>query len=123
MRLTPKRWSAGRGGAARVAPEETVVGDALAAAGLCGLERQYRIELPGDGPARFDLAVPTARLAIEIDIFPTHRETEGRRRDDWRDDAAASIDWSVERLVEGDLGQRLPATVRRLVAIARSRQR
>lgn len=110
------------GGAAE-SHQETVVGDALAAAGLRGLERQYRIELPGYGPARFDLAVPSARLAIEIDVFPTHRETHGRRRDDWRDDAAASIGWSVERLVEDDLGQRLAVTVRRLLAVVRSRQR
>lgn len=110
------------GGAAE-SHQETVVGDALAAAGMRGLERQYRIELPGYGPARFDLAVPSVALAIEIDVFPTHRETHGRRRDDWRDDAAASIGWSVERVTEFDLGDRLGATVRRLLAIVRSRQR
>lgn len=110
------------GGAAE-SHQEAVVGEALAAAGMRGLERQYRIDLPGYGPARFDLAVPSVALAIEIDIFPTHRETHGRRRDDWRDDAAASIGWRVERLTKDDLGDRLAATVRRLLAIARSRQR
>ena len=110
------------GGAAE-SHQEAVVGEALAAAGLSGLERQYRIDLPGYGPARFDLAMPSVSLAIEVDIFPTHRETHGRRRDDWRDEAATSVGWRVERLVEDDLGDRLAATARRLIAIARSRQR
>ncbi len=57
---------------------ETVLGDALAAAGLVGLVRQYRIDLPGYGPARFDLAVPSVRLAIEVDLHPTHSETDGQ---------------------------------------------
>ena len=101
--------------------QESVVGDALAAAGLCGLERQHEIDLPGYGPARFDLAVPRVCLAIEIDLFPTHRETRGRRRDAWRDDAAASVGWAVERLLEPDLGSALPATVSRLLALVQAR--
>jgi very-short-patch-repair endonuclease len=110
------------GGAAESHPE-TVVGDALAAAGLFGLERQYRIDLAGFGPARFDLAVPRVSLAIEVDMFPTHRESDGRRRDEWRDEAAVAAGWSVERLGEADLGGRLPATVQRIVALVRSLQR
>jgi len=34
---------------------EAVLGQALDSAGLIGLERQHRIDLPGYGPARFDL--------------------------------------------------------------------
>jgi hypothetical protein len=110
------------GGAAESHPE-TEVGDALAAAGLIGLERQYRLDLPGYGPARFDLAVPSVMLAIEVDIFPTHRESDGRRRDEWRDAAARSVGWSVERLVPADLGARLPITVRRIMSAVRRAQR
>ena len=110
------------GGAAESHPE-TEVGDALAAAGLVGLERQYCVDLPGFGPARFDLAVPRLLLAIEVDIFPTHRETDGRRRDEWRDESARSVGWSVERLVPADLGDRLPLTVRRIIATVRMLQR
>ena len=60
---------------------EAVLGQALDSAGLIGLERQHRIDLPGYGPARFDLAVPSVRLAIEVDLHPTHDETAGRCRD------------------------------------------
>lgn len=93
---------------------EVVVGDALRAAGVRGIERQYRIDLPGYGPARFDLAVPDVRLAIEVDLHPTHFETNGLWRDDARDLAARRIDWQVARVVASDLGAGLPATVRRL---------
>ena len=93
---------------------EVVLGDALRAAGVRGLERQYRIDLPGYGPARFDLAVPEVRLAIEVDLHPTHFETNGRWRDHTRDLAARRIDWQVARVVAGDLGAGLPTTVRRL---------
>ena len=110
------------GGAAESHPE-TEVGDALAAAGLVGLERQYGVDLPGFGPARFDLAVPRVLLAIEVDIFPTHRETDGRRRDEWRDASARSVGWSVERLGPADLGGRLPITVRRIMTTVRTLQR
>ena len=85
------------GGAAESHPE-FVVGDALAAAGIRGLVRQYEIDIPGYGPARFDLAIPRRRLAIEIDIFPTHDETIGRLRDRRRDVAASAIGWTTTRL-------------------------
>ena len=94
--------------------------DALAAAGLVGLERQWRIDLPGYGPARFDLAVPAARLAIEVDLHPTHGETAGRRRDAARDDAARRIDWTVERVLQIHFGPELPTTVERILDLARS---
>jgi very-short-patch-repair endonuclease len=96
---------------------ETVLGDALAAAGLVGLVRQYRIDLPGYGPARFDLAVPSVRLAIEVDLHPTHSETAGRRRDASRDVAATQIGWAVERAVEADFDKGMSATTQRLLAL------
>lgn len=99
---------------------EAVLGDALAAAGLAGLERQFRIDLPGYGPARFDLAVPALKLAIEVDLHPTHSETAGRRRDGARDVAAGRIAWTVERVVEIDFGRELPATVERILQLAAS---
>ena len=96
---------------------ETVLGDALAAAGVVGLVRQYRIDLPGYGPARFDLAVPSVRLAIEVDLHPTHSETDGRRRDAARDVAAGQIGWAVERVVEADFDKGLPAITRRILGL------
>lgn len=94
---------------------EMILGRALDAAGLVGLERQYRVDLPGYGPARFDLAVPAVRLAIEVDLHPTHHQTAGRTRDAARDAAAGRIDWSVERVVEFDFGANLAATVQRVL--------
>jgi very-short-patch-repair endonuclease len=99
---------------------EVVLGDALAAAGLVGIERQYRIDLPGYGPARFDLAVPSIRLAIEIDLHPTHAETAGRDRDAARDAAAVQLGWAVERVLDADFGPQLGATTQRLLGVAAS---
>lgn len=101
---------------------EVLLGDALGAAGLSGLVRQLSIDLPGYGPARFDLAVPDLRWAIEIDIFPTHSETAGRKSDIWRDRCASEIGWVVDRVVESDFGSSLESTVRRLVQSHHQRQ-
>lgn len=98
------------GGAAESHPE-VVVGDALVQAGLCGLVRQHRVVLPGFGPARFDLAVPSLQWAIEVDMFPTHAETAGRLSDRQRDDAAAAMGWVTTRLGPDRLGAALGATV------------
>jgi very-short-patch-repair endonuclease len=95
------------GGPAESHPE-VVVGEALAAAGVRGLVRQFVIDLPGYGPARFDLAIPRRKLAVEVDVFPTHDETLGRLRDRRRDNAATAIGWTTARLdratYESDLG-------------------
>ena len=97
---------------------EAVLGQALDSAGLIGLERQHRIDLPGYGPARFDLAVPAIRLAIEVDLHPTHSETAGRCRDTARDVAAGELDWTVERVRDDHFGANLPATVWRILGLA-----
>lgn len=85
------------GGAAE-SHAEVVVGEALAAAGVRGLVRHYEIDIPGYGPARFDLAIPRRHMAIEVDIFPTHDETIGKLRDLRRDTASSAIGWSISRL-------------------------
>lgn len=85
------------GGPAESHPE-IVVASALSAAGVRGLVRQHELVIPGYGPARFDLALPRLRWAIEVDIFPTHDETLGRARDRRRDAAAALAGWTTRRL-------------------------
>jgi hypothetical protein len=85
------------GGAAESHPEVRVA-RALTRLGVRGLVRQYAIGLPGYGRARFDLAVPTLRWAIEVDVHPYHRETDGRRADRTRDECARSIGWETSRL-------------------------
>lgn len=101
---------------------EVVLGEALRAAGL-RIERQYRIDLPGYGPARFDLAIPSAMIAVEIDLHPTHAETAGRARDAARDAAAAGLGWVVVRVLAGDMGLDLDATVARLARLVADRTR
>ncbi len=103
------------GGAAESHPE-VILGDALARVGVRPLVRQFEIDLPGYGPARFDLAVPSLRWAIEVDVFPTHFETEGRRRDAARDRAAVAIGWDVDRITPEQLGNALGRTVSELQA-------
>lgn len=100
------------GGPAESHPE-VQLGDALVDAGVRDLVRQFDIDLPGYGPARFDLAVPQLRWAIEVDGHPTHRETAGRERDRARDVAAGAIGWCVTRIGPAEL-DRLPTTVREL---------
>lgn len=101
------------GGAAE-SHDEFLVGDALAAAGVSGLIRQHRLHVPGFGTVRFDLAVPDLRWAIEVDVFPTHREVAGRTSDVVRDAATLRAGWDTSRLGPSDLGVRLPSTVQRL---------
>jgi hypothetical protein len=107
-----------KGGAAD-SHHEVILGEALEAAGIQGLVRQFQVDLPGYGPARFDLAVPELCLAIEIDVFPTHSETAGRRSDEWRDRSANEIGWRVDRVVESDFGHEFGNTVQRLVRVHR----
>jgi very-short-patch-repair endonuclease len=85
------------GGPAESHPEVRVA-DALERAGVTGLVRQYRIDLPGHGEVRFDLAVPDLRWAIEVDLHPRHRETMGRMSDARRDRAAGAIGWTTTRI-------------------------
>lgn len=86
------------GGGAAESHAEVAVATALERAGVRGLVRQYEIDLPGYGPARFDLALPRRRIAIEVDIFPTHDETIGRLRDRRRDAASLSAGWHTSRV-------------------------
>jgi len=108
------------GGPAESHPE-VVLAKALQAAGVRGLVRQLATELPGYGPARFDLAVVGLRWAIEVDVFPTHRETAGRTADLRRDQAAARSDWLVSRVGPAGFGANLPQTVRDLVDVYHAR--
>jgi very-short-patch-repair endonuclease len=101
---------------------EAVIGDRLSAAGLRGLVRQHWIRPPGHRRIRFDLAVPEIRWAVEVDGFPTHRETDGARADRERDNAAAAAGWLVRRIGPGELGSRLDATIEFLCADASARR-
>ncbi|MEM8619898.1 MAG: type IV toxin-antitoxin system AbiEi family antitoxin domain-containing protein [Actinomycetota bacterium] len=104
------------GGAADSHAEvRTAIG--LVRRGLTGLVRQHHIELPGYGPARFDLALVEQRTAIEIDVHPSHDEVLGRASDRRRDRAALTLGWTVLRISRSDYLQRFDA---RLDAVAAS---
>lgn len=102
------------GGAAE-SDGEVQLGAALRRAGVSGLERQHRITLPGYGRARFDLAVPEARWALEIDLHPSHFEPDRAAADARRDDAADAAGWMVRRVVADDM-RSLTQLARRLAA-------
>ncbi|MFK8022728.1 MAG: hypothetical protein AB8G26_02085 [Ilumatobacter sp.] len=85
-------------GAAAESEPEIVVGEGLVRRGVRGLIRQHRLDLPSGRHVRFDLAVPDARFAVEVDVFPTHGDAVGRRRDAQRDRAVAGLDWTVRRI-------------------------
>ncbi|MGA9278048.1 hypothetical protein [Ilumatobacter sp.] len=93
---------------------EVVVGDRLREHGVVGLVRQHPVRLPGYGAVRFDLAIPEIRWAVEVDGFPTHRETAGSRADAERDAAAHRVGWIVRRLGPQQLGGALDASLRSL---------
>jgi very-short-patch-repair endonuclease len=111
-----------RGGGAE-SHHELVLAEALVAAGVRGLVRQHPIELPGYGRARFDLAVPLLRWAIEVDVYPTHREPQGITSDAARDESALSVGWLVSRVPETGFGPALNSTVTRLSDIHRNRRK
>ncbi len=102
------------GGAAESHPEVRV-GAALDRAGVRGLVRQFAIDLPSYGRARFDLAVPRLRWAIEVDVHPTHEETAGRAADHRRDDAAVSLGWNVSRISGTDYANAFDRSIAHLV--------
>lgn len=107
------------GGAAE-SHEETLVGIALVGAGVRGLHRQFRLALRGRPDARFDLAVPALRWAIEVDIFPTHREIDGVAADRARDEATGRLGWITTRIGPESFGPAFGRSIERVVDVYRT---
>jgi very-short-patch-repair endonuclease len=95
---------------------ERKVYDALSGRGVGGMIRQFKVRLPGYGPARFDVAIPDIRWALEVDVHPEHRTVEGVARDNQRDDAADSIGWFVKRIAEAQLTDHFEFTMDAVIA-------
>lgn len=95
---------------------ERDVHDLLCERGVEGLVRQWPQWLPDYGPARFDIAIPDLRWALEVDIHPEHRTVEGIARDNRRDAAAAAIGIDVRRVSEGELDDDLEGTLASVMA-------
>lgn len=104
------------GGGAADSEAEMRVGVALRRAGVRGLVRQHAVDLPGFGAIRFDLALPSERWAVEVDLHPSHRDAVGRKRDARRDAAARHAGWRVRRVSERDYVDAFEATITQLVA-------
>ena len=109
-------------GAAAESHPEVRVANALTGLGVSPLVRQFRIDLPGYGPARFDLAVPDLRWAIEVDVHPRHGETEGRWSDQRRDAAASAMGWHTSRLDRDAYEHRFARSMAELQAEFRRRR-
>ena len=97
--------------------------DDLQRRGVSGLARQVEVVLPGYGKARFDIAIPELRWALEVDVHPEHRTLEGAARDSDRDDAADASGWFVRRIAEVQLVLRFQRTMDAVVESIERRRR
>ena len=64
---------------------------------------QKELRLPNGKCIRIDLAVPSVRWAVEIDVHPDHDLRRGIVSDKQRDRQLHLIDWQVDRVTEDDL--------------------
>jgi hypothetical protein len=82
---------------------EVVVADGLRRRGV-PVELQVRhLALPNGKRIRLDMAVPSVRWAVEVDVHPDHLLVDGTTKDKQRDRWCHRIDWQVERVTELDL--------------------
>jgi hypothetical protein len=82
---------------------ELLLATALRAKGV-PVEPQFRgLQLPDGSSVRLDLAVPSVRWGIEIDVHPDHLLLDGTTKDKRRDRQCHRIGWQIERVTEIDL--------------------
>ncbi len=96
---------------------ELVLADALEAAGMPSLSRQFPVALAGHRGIRLDLAVPAERFNIEVDDPAWHCDPVALQRDHARDLLLAADGWSVHRVTTEDVYQRLRSTTATLAAL------
>jgi very-short-patch-repair endonuclease len=90
---------------------------ALGQAGLDS-ERQVVVTLDGGERVRLDLAVTAIRFGVEVDHVTRHGGRLEAQRDKRRDRALARLGWTICRVTDDDVRERLLATADELVAIA-----
>jgi very-short-patch-repair endonuclease len=71
--------------------------------------------LPGIGIVRFDLAIPSIRWVLEVDVHPEHRTLEGQARDNRRDRGGRRHGWIVDRVGELELATDFEGTLDEIV--------
>jgi very-short-patch-repair endonuclease len=90
---------------------ERRVVDALVRRGVSDLQCQVRETLAGHGSVRFDMAIPTIRWVLEVDVHPEHRTLEGQANDNRRDRRGRRVGWVVDRVGELELTTTFDATM------------
>jgi hypothetical protein len=96
---------------------ELLLADALVAAGMPALSRQFPVTLDGHGSIRLDLAVPAERFNIEVDDPAWHADPVAVQRDHARDLLLSACGWSVHRVTSEDVHQRLHSTAALLTTL------
>jgi hypothetical protein len=89
------------GGTAESHPE-VLVADGLQRRGVPVELQVGHLDVPGFGRIRFDMAVQTARWAVEVDVHPDHLLFSATK-DKRRDRGCHRIDWQVDRITELEL--------------------
>lgn len=91
--------------------------DALRSAGVAGLVRQHRIDLPGGWSIHADVAVPQLQWAIPIDHVTWHGGRADAQRDKQNDRQARMLGWQVDRVTDDDIERRWAATTAELLQL------
>jgi hypothetical protein len=82
---------------------EVTLADALERRGV-PIERQSQVlAFPNGRSARIDLAVPSVKWGIELDVHPEHRSLEGHARDAGRVRHLHRAGWQIEQVSERDM--------------------
>jgi Transcriptional regulator, AbiEi antitoxin len=97
--------------------DEVVLFDALRTAGIRGLTRQHRLDLPDGWAIHADIAVPELRWAIPVDHVTWHGGRISQQRDKQNDRQATRIGWTVSRVTDEDIRERLVVVTHELVEI------
>lgn len=101
---------------------ESELGRRLTARGIPVVRQHADLRLPNRTHIRLDLAVPSIRWGIEIDLHPHHLLLDGTARDKRRDRQCHMIGWQVDRVSPLDVID-LDNLVDELVAIYEERCR
>ncbi len=92
-----------RSGRAADSHPEVVVAAGLRHRGVPVVTQVQPLLLPGGSRITLDLAVPSVKRGVEIDLHPDHLMLSGTSRDKRRDRRCHRVGWQVERACELDL--------------------
>jgi hypothetical protein len=113
-----------RGGRGHESPKEIELAALLDGTGPTALVRQYELrDAAGVLVARFDLADPVARVAVEYESYRHHFGRQAWRHDQGRHNRATSLGWLVLHATEHDLSGAAADELRWRVTRARAEGR